>query len=94
MSCRNNVNDGVRYGQQPLVYVVPQGSQYLYEEGAEQPQQAAPGGAYVESFLNLVNGPSGFYQAASDPKPGQQQPATAGESNSKRSFPRPHRPCE
>ncbi|XP_014275227.1 antigen LPMC-61 [Halyomorpha halys] len=70
----NNVNDGVRYGQQSLVYVMPQGSQYLYEEGAEQPQQAQPGGAYVESFFNLVNNPSGYHQAASDPKPVHQQP--------------------
>uniref|UniRef100_A0A224XRQ4 Putative secreted protein n=1 Tax=Panstrongylus lignarius TaxID=156445 RepID=A0A224XRQ4_9HEMI len=30
----NNVNNGVRYGQHQVVYVVPSGSQVYFEEGA------------------------------------------------------------
>ncbi|BET00667.1 Hypothetical protein NTJ_13483 [Nesidiocoris tenuis] len=70
----NNV-PGVRYGQQQVVYVVPGGSQVLFEEGSTGGQGNSP---YLESFMNFLNG-----HLPSAVRPGQQAPEKPAEKPDK-----------
>uniref|UniRef100_T1H7Q3 Uncharacterized protein n=1 Tax=Rhodnius prolixus TaxID=13249 RepID=T1H7Q3_RHOPR len=60
----NNVNSGVRYGQQQVLYVVPSGSQVYYEEGAEGEESGG-------SLYNLFNGLVSYFPFQSGEKPAE-----------------------
>ncbi|KAK9512557.1 hypothetical protein O3M35_000954 [Rhynocoris fuscipes] len=68
----NNVNDGLRYGQQQVLYVVPNGAQVYYEE--QGGEGGSSGGGYVDTFLNLLQGASNYFPFVGS----GQQPAGGG----------------
>nr|ATU83042.1 secreted hypothetical protein [Pristhesancus plagipennis] len=73
----NNVNNGVRYGQQPVLYVVPNGAQVYYEE--QGGEGGSTGGGYVDTVLNLLQGASNYFPFGSGQKPAEGGGTTTAE---------------